>query len=273
MKAFLWKPVLGIFLFLAANQFIAFIAKGQTFLVTQAHAHNDYEHPRPLFGALDCGFCSVEADIFLTNGNLLVAHTLAETRPDRTLQSLYLDPLRARVRENNGRVYTNGPEFTLLIDMKQDWKTLYPALRAVLTNYADMLVTFTGTNDVKQTNAIIAIITGNRDESMFAGETIRYAALDGQLSDLDENPPAALVPWISANWKQYFHWNGKGAMPEMELEKVQSIVKRAHEQGRRVRFWNAPDNQNFWQAMHVAGVDLINTDDLPGVAIFFKEGN
>lgn len=33
-------------------------------LITQAHAHNDYVHPRPLFGALDCGFCSVEADIF-----------------------------------------------------------------------------------------------------------------------------------------------------------------------------------------------------------------
>jgi hypothetical protein len=54
-------------------------------------------------------------------------------------------------------------------------------------------------NGVKQTNAIIAIITGDRDETMFAGETVRYAALDGQLSDLDENPPATLVPWISAN--------------------------------------------------------------------------
>ena len=30
-----------------------------------AHAHNDYEHKRPLFDALDHGFCSVEADVFL----------------------------------------------------------------------------------------------------------------------------------------------------------------------------------------------------------------
>src|SRR5436190_12307328 len=28
----------------------------------QLHAHNDYEHKRPLFDALDHGFCSVEAD-------------------------------------------------------------------------------------------------------------------------------------------------------------------------------------------------------------------
>jgi hypothetical protein len=202
--------LVGSFYLLAAS---APGAGGPLLLITQAHAHNDYVHPRPLFGALDCGFCSVEADIFLVNGKLLVAHTLAETRPDRTLQSLYLDPLRARVKANGGRVYTNGPEFTLLIELKQDWPGEYPALRDVLTNYADMLVTYRTepfysttrrarvTREVKETNAIIAIITGHRDARMFAGETVRYAALDGQMSDLYDNPPALLVPWISENWK------------------------------------------------------------------------
>lgn len=61
-------------------------------------------------------------------------------------------------------------------------------------------------------------------------------------------------------------------MPEADLRKLQKIVARAHKQGQRVRFWNAPDNSNFWQAMHVAGVDLINTDNLPGVANFFRQG-
>ncbi|HEX3627195.1 MAG TPA: phosphatidylinositol-specific phospholipase C/glycerophosphodiester phosphodiesterase family protein [Verrucomicrobiae bacterium] len=253
-------------------------------LITGAHAHNDYEHHRPLFDALDNGFCSVEADIFLTNGQLLVAHTLADTRPARTLQSLYLEPLRTLVKENGGRVYSNGPEFTLLIELKQDWRGEYPALRDVLANYADMLVSYrtvvsqspTGawvTNEVRRSNAILAIITGHRDKEMFAGETVRYAALDGQMSDLDKNPPVTLVPWISENWKSYFYWNGLGAMPDEELRKLQSIVKRTHEQGRRLRFWNSPDNPNFWQAIHVAGVDLINTDNLPGVAKFFRAGN
>lgn len=62
-------------------------------------------------------------------------------------------------------------------------------------------------------------------------------------------------------------------MPDAELLKLKQIVQRAHQQGRRVRFWNSPDNPNFWQAMHVAGVDLINTDNLPGVADFFGKGN
>jgi len=38
-----------------------------------AHAHNDYQHERPLLDALAHGFQSVEADVFLVEGKLLVA--------------------------------------------------------------------------------------------------------------------------------------------------------------------------------------------------------
>src|SRR5262249_28110050 len=65
-----------------------------------AHAHNDYEHKRPLFDALECRFCSVEADVWLVDGKLLVAHDRNQVKPERTLQSLYLDPLRERARRN-----------------------------------------------------------------------------------------------------------------------------------------------------------------------------
>src|ERR1019366_2575676 len=52
--------------------------------LTRAHAHNDYEHSRPLWDALDQGFCSVEADIYLVNGQLLVAHDRNQVKPERT---------------------------------------------------------------------------------------------------------------------------------------------------------------------------------------------
>ena len=45
--------------------------------LVHAHAHNDYEHKRPLFDALEQGFCSVEADVWLVEGKLLVAHEAA----------------------------------------------------------------------------------------------------------------------------------------------------------------------------------------------------
>src|SRR5947209_11603808 len=56
------------------------------------HAHNDYLHERPLSDALEHGFCSVEADVHLVAGKLLVAHEIEAVKADRTLQSLYLDP-------------------------------------------------------------------------------------------------------------------------------------------------------------------------------------
>src|SRR5262245_59241765 len=76
----------------------------------RAHAHNDYLHTRPLLDALAHGFYSVEADIHLVNGELLLAHKPEEIKPGRTLQKLYLEPLRERVKKNGGQVFPNGPE-------------------------------------------------------------------------------------------------------------------------------------------------------------------
>jgi hypothetical protein len=234
--------------------------------LTNVHAHNDYVHTHPLFDALDHGFCSVEADIHLVDGQLLVAHTRSEVKPGKNLQSLYLDPLRERVRRNGGRVYTNGPEVTLLIDIKSSWQNTYPVLREVLKQYSDLLSTFE--SGQKKTNAVVAIITGDRSRDMFADESIRYAALDGDLADLDSDAPANLIPWISSNWLATFKWRGKGPMPQAEQAKLKEILAKAHQHGRRVRFWGSPDNPVFWGQMLADGVDLINTDDLEGAQRF-----
>ena len=233
-----------------------------------AHAHNDYEHQRPLLDALDQGFCSVEADIFLVEDKLLVAHNRKDVKPERTLQALYLDPLRERVKRNGGRVFPNGPEFSLLIDLKTEWRAIYPALRAVLTNYSDLFSTFRG--GAEQTNAITVVISGNRAKEMFVGETVRFATYDGTLADLDSSESANFIPWISANWAENFAWRGQGAMPVADSTRLKDILTKAHAQGRRVRFWGAPDKVVFWRALRDAGVDLINTDDLPGLANFLN---
>jgi len=234
-----------------------------------AHAHNDYEHTRPLLDALDQGFCNVEADIFLVEGKLLVAHNLKDVKPERTLQALYLNPLRERVQRNGGRVFTNGPEFTLMIDLKTAWTNTYPTLRAVLADYAELLTLFR--DGTTRTNAVRVVISGNRALEMFAGETVRFAAYDGTFAELDSSKTADLIPWISANWAPNFTWRGQGEMPKTEQLRLQEIVTKAHAKGRRVRFWGAPDRMEFWKAMRDADVDLINTDDLAGLARFLRE--
>jgi hypothetical protein len=237
-----------------------------------AHAHNDYQHSRPLLDALDHGFCSVEADVHLVDGRLLVAHDRNKVKPERTLQALYLDPLRERVKQNGGHVYPAGPEFTLLVELKSDWQTSYPVLRQILQPYTGMLTAFR--SGATQTNAIRVIITGHHSKDMFAGESVRYASLDGELRDLDLGAPADLVPWISSNWKQHFKWRGSGPMPEADKLQLRQIVSKAHQHGRRVRFWGAPDQPVFWGEMLANGVDLINTDNLAGAQKFLlsREG-
>jgi hypothetical protein len=249
--------------------FIATLLRAGPVPLTRVHAHNDYEHTRPLLDALDHGFCSVEADIYLVDGQLLVAHERNQVRPERTLQSLYLDPLRERIKKNGGRVYPNGPEVTLLIDLKTDWPQIYPVLRGVLKQYSDVLVTFH--DGIRETNALVAIITGNRSKSMFDGEPIRYAALDGELEDLDSDKNADFIPWISGNWYKSFMWRGKGEIDKDEKAKLKSIVARAHQQSRKVRFWGSPDQQVFWQELLNEDVDLINTDDLAGAERFLLD--
>lgn len=232
------------------------------------HAHNDYLHRRPLLDALDAGARSVEADVYLVNGTLLVAHNPLQFDPSRSLRSLYLDPLRKRIAEHNGSVYGDGEALILLIDIKADPMDVYPALRAVLQQYADLLTHYT---PQKKDGPITVMLTGMQPaRKTIAEETDRVVASDGSLQDLISNPPPGLVPWISREWQKSFQWDGSGAMPEDERAKLAQIVQQAHEQHRTVRFWGGPDNANTWRALQCAGVDWINTDHLSEASEFLK---
>src|SRR5437868_6211250 len=143
-----------------------------------AHAHNDYEHKRPLLDALDHGFCSVEADIWLTAEGLLVGHDRRDLKAGRTLESLYLEPLRERAKANGGRVYRGGPAFYLLIDVKTEAEATYAALDKVLARYADLLtVTREGKTEPK---AVTVILSGNRASETIARQLVRYVGVDGR---------------------------------------------------------------------------------------------
>ena len=256
--------MLGILLWLSVTSIQA--AESSPVPLPRAHAHNDYEHKRPLLDALDRGFCGVEADVYLVDGQLLVAHDRDKVSPTRTLQNLYLDPLRERVKRNGGRVYANGPVVTLLVDIKSDAEATYTALRDVLKQYADMLCTFS--SEAMETRAILVIISGNRPRRLMESESLRYAAYDGRLADLDAPASNHFVPLISDNWSQVLNWRGAGPIPDDEKRKLKEIVTKAHAQGRKVRFWATPDRQAVWQELLDAGVDLINTDDLTGLQEF-----
>jgi hypothetical protein len=235
-------------------------ADAPTLLLTNGFAHNDYEHRRPLLDALELGFCAVEADIYLTNKQILVAHDWDKLSPQRTLESLYLEPLAQRVRANKGKVYKDGPEFLLLIDIKTEADSTYAALKQVLARYRPILSTFS--DQSISTNAISVILSGNRPIEAVQKESKRLAAIDGRIPDLQAHAGLSLMPLISDNWSKLFRWQGHGAIPEAEKARLQKMVTQAHQQKRKLRLWAAPDTPAAWRLQKDLGIDLINTDKL-----------
>ena len=240
----------------------------------RTHAHNDYEHRRPLQDALDHGFASVEADVWLVDGQLLVAHDRNQVVPGRTLESLYLSPLEARRKMDGGAEYPGWDgNFQLLIDAKSDAGPTWAAIDQVLREHPNLMTTFTA--DSTHMGAVAAVISGNRDRAAMLAQPTRYAGYDGRPSDLDSGTPAAFMPLVSDNWTNNFTWDGTGPMPAAQEQKLRDLVTRAHQQGYRVRFWGTPDQagparDRLWSKLVEVGVDHINTDDLAGLQRFLS---
>ncbi|MEU4362427.1 phosphatidylinositol-specific phospholipase C/glycerophosphodiester phosphodiesterase family protein [Promicromonospora sp. NPDC023987] len=237
-----------------------------------AHAHNDYEHDRPLHDALSHGFTSVEADVWLVDGELLVAHDLVDVDPARTLESLYLDPLRDLTRGRGRSVYPGWDgSLQLLIDIKSDGESTYAEIHEALAEHRAIMTR--AVHGRVQDGPVTAVISGNRPLETMRSQRVRYAFYDGRSGDLGSGLPASLMPLVSDNWTKLFAWRGEGEMPAAERERLHAFVDQAHAAGHRVRFWATPDQpgaarEAVWTELADAGVDHINTDDLPGLDAF-----
>jgi len=239
----------------------------------RAHAHNDYEHPRPLFDALDHRFGSVEADIFLVGDQLLIGHDASELDPSRTLESLYLDPLATLVKANHGSVYRGWRHpLQLLIDIKTEGSSTYLELDRHLQRYKHLFTTYA--HGRVHPGAVTNVISGDRAaRTPMEAQTVRRAFYDGRLTDLGSSAPASFISLISDNWALNFTWLGEGTFPDAERQKLRSIVAQAHAAGQTVRFWNTPDlagpaRDALWSELLAAGVGFLNTDDLAGLEAF-----
>jgi len=243
---------------------------------THGHAHNDYEHKRPLLDALEHGFTSIDADIHVLNGQLYVAHDKEDIDPSRTLTSLYLDPLQAFLKKNKG-VWAKGTPCFLFIDIKSDADSTMALLEPLLQRYKSMLSEFSGTGG--KPRAVTVVLTGNRAMERMKKLSRRYATLDGRLQELDTNESRLLIPLVSGKWGDFFTWQGRGPMPAEEHARLLDLVRKAHRSGRRIRFWDtdvaaSEDQAVFWSVLYKAGVDLINTDKLDALRAFLlQQGN
>lgn len=234
----------------------------------RAHAHNDYEHNRPLLDALDQGFTSVEADVYLIQDSLYVNHNRPYYRdPARSLEKLYLQPLRQRIKQKGGKMYSAYTRpFYLFVDLKTEAETTYAALNKLFQRYRDILKTCTHKNCSQA--PVQVVISGNRPIETMNKQAERLAGIDGRPADLGKGYSAQLMPIISDNYRNHFKWSGQGEMPADEKTKLLDLVKKVHAEGKKLRFWASPENEQVWRTLCEADVDLINTDRLVELRAF-----
>ncbi len=168
------------------------------------HSHNDYWRREPLYQAIRLGCTGVEADLWFLNNELNVAHTALGIRENRTLQTLYLNPimeildrknivpdiLAPEDYDHNERVgvFDTRPKqsLVLLVDFKNEPEETWNRLVSLLTPFHDKryLTFFNGMDVIDGPLTIVA--SGKAPfNRVIENSTYRNVFYDAPLGDLD----------------------------------------------------------------------------------------
>ncbi len=213
----------------------------------KVHSHNDYEQNVPFWKAYSAGVSSIEADVFLIEGELIVAHQFKEINSASTLKRLYLEPLRETLELG---LFSHN-SLQLLIDIKSEALTTMDALIALFKEYPMII----------ENPKISIVISGNRPPSSKYVNYPDFIFFDYQsLDKIDDPYILSKIGLISLSFRNFTSWNGKGRLTQEDLERITEVVKKAHSFKKPFRFWATPDSKTSWKTMRELGVDYINTD-------------
>jgi len=238
------------------------ISRSQSIALPNAFAHNDYRHIRPLTDALENGFTNIEADVFLKDESLIIAHVNPFFKHRRTLEALYLEPLKERITANNGQVYKGYDHpVILMIDIKTGANNTYSALMPVLEQYKSILTRYD--HGKIYPGPVTIVLSGHKPNKMIKNEQSRYAFIDEDLRKTFKDTTVKDVYTMSScKYSKLLKWKGTDSIPSAEYNKLCNFVTMAHKLGEKVRLWASPENSAVWEELLKCHVDLINTDKL-----------
>ncbi|GAA4778798.1 hypothetical protein GCM10023231_01710 [Olivibacter ginsenosidimutans] len=219
------------------------------------HSHNDYKQDIPFLSAYYSGMESIEADVFLKDGELYVAHEESEITANRTLTSLYLEPLYARFVANGYRPFADSTKkLQLVIDIKENYQVVIPALIRQLKPYMEMI------DGKKQQQVVRIVLSGDMPKPDHYQDYPDFISFDGRPGVFYRPDQLKRIAMISNSMDAYTHWNGKGILPETDRKEMEAVVQAAKQMGKPFRFWATPDSKNTWIVLEKLGVIWINTD-------------
>lgn len=239
-------------------------AQPTRYTLAQAHSHNDYEHSRPFFEAYELGFGSIEADVYLKDRELYVAHDFKNITPERTFRKLYLEPLVAQIEQHKGKPYPKGQPLQLLIDLKTGGKE-------ILDKLFEQLKPYRGYFDArKNKHAVRIIISGAMPKPEDFEQYDAIFSFDGRKELTYTSKAAERVSLVSISFPSFGPWNGKNELPPAIFNKAKSFVDSVHQQKKAVRFWATPNTITAYETLVKLKADYIGTDSLRLLSEFIK---
>ena len=227
-----------------------------------AHAHNDYEHERPLLDALEQGFTQIEIDVYPIEEDLYVYHDPQQHwEKHRSLSSLYLKPLDHWINQHEGQVFEGYEQpIYLMIDIKRSPELAYENILKAIEPYGDWIIHKEG--DTWTKGLVRIFISGARPRKQILEDQSAWLALDGRPEDLGKGISSELMPVVSQNYWKLIQWKGDQKIKRKDRKKLKSLSSRVHKEGKKLRLWASPEKENVWQSLLKHGVDFINTDEL-----------
>ncbi|KAG6911901.1 hypothetical protein DXG01_000148 [Tephrocybe rancida] len=258
----------------------------------QIHSHNDYWRDVPLLTAISFGVQSVEADVWLVDGQLLIGHEMAALTKERTLDSVYIQPLLNilaqqnpvnqfnvnQTRPNGVFDTSSGTPLQLLVDMKTDGVQTLPFVLKAMEPLRKAKYLTTASQGSLTTGAVTAVGTGNTPLEGIKALEPRDLFFDAPLNGLTNSSINAtwdvtLAPIASVDYDAVVGWNGIQDITEQQRSTITNLVQTAHSLGIKARFWDTPGwpiqaRDNVWKELTNDGADWLNADDLEAASNF-----
>lgn len=233
----------------------------------------------PLFEALAAGCTSVEADVWLDDDLAipLVGHSRHSLTAERTLKSLYIDPIIA-ILESQYPANSMEPagilgiddtaSLVLLLDLKSSDHRLWSAVQAQLQPLRDgnWLTYWDAARDVRVARPVTVVASGAASFDAIASALRPDIFFDAPLDNLDERYNVSNSHYASVSMTR-----AVGSVPwslgPIQRATVDRQIKAAAERGLISRYWGTPSRplarrDSVWNDLVRLGVGVLNGDDI-----------
>ncbi|KAK2858533.1 hypothetical protein FQN49_004636 [Arthroderma sp. PD_2] len=254
------------------------------------HSHNDYWRDVPFYTALSAGCISIEADVFLFNDTLYVGHEEAALTKERTLKSLYIDPIMGVLKKTNPESpFVDGPTrngvfdasagqtLYLWIDVKNSGDEAWPHIIKALQPLRDAnYLTKVKNNETMVPGPVTVIGTGGTPLDQIVSVADRDYFYDGPLKDLTAFT-SLISPIASTSLMEVvgdITSDSENPLNSTQLEAIRDQITKAKAKGIGARYWETPGwpirlRNEMWRTLWKEGVALLNADDVHATTELF----